>query len=398
MEKTNIHKEEPITVLSKDLTSEDIKLYVESQAIQDNPRVKSIHHAYVQNSKIAHKLATCWEIHDEHKKEFHHYELEIFHFKKFSKKGWEYDCKYRIDNLDLLYKIHDFLDIIRNEKIDVAVFRNTIILDEREYRRLKEIEQKGPQVDDVLEDPQSYVELIRSGGVKLLKDSLRSSITERAPEELQQMFGEMTLNELKQLHSMSGISQLKNVLKIWDENRTNDSEEFWQRLFESNSWVISQIFSAPAVLLCEKAYVGGKRFDNKGGNIADFLYVNQLTSNALIVEIKTPTKKLMGNEYRNTFILSSELSGGTNQVLNYKNSIITNFNALVSDEYELIRFHTFDPKCVLIIGNYKDEIGDDIGKRKAFELARANSKAVDVITFDELFEKIQTMLRLLEGI
>jgi len=161
--------------------------------------------------------------------------------------------------------------------------------------------------------------------------------------------------------------------------------------------VISQVFSSPVVLFKDKAYIGGKSISNKGGNVIDFLYKNKLTDNLMLVEIKTPTTKLLSKEYRdNVYSVSTDLSGAINQILNYKDGF--------QKEYNLLAFKTsatselFNPKCLLIAGNQKKEI---INKnlRKSFELYRSEMKSVEIITFDELFEKVNLIINMFqEGI
>ena len=76
-------------------------------------------------------------------------------------------------------------------------------------------------------------------------------------------------------------------------------------------YVLEQVFSWPVTIVNEKAYVGGKAVDNKGGGLVDFLVKNQLTNNVALIEIKTPgTELLSKNEYRNgVYNLSEELTG-----------------------------------------------------------------------------------------
>jgi len=50
-----------------------------------------------------------------------------------------------------------------------------------------------------------------------------------------------------------------NALGIWDAQRKNSDEEFWQLTFNENSYVLSQVFAIPMVFLKDKAYVGGMK-------------------------------------------------------------------------------------------------------------------------------------------
>jgi hypothetical protein len=148
------------------------------------------------------------------------------------------------------------------------------------------------------------------------------------------------------------------------------------------------------ILFKDKAYVGGKSIDNKDGNIIDFVFQNRFTENVLLVEIKTPVTKILGGHYRNkTYYLSSDLSGSISQILKYKDELQKNYYHLIQTNEE--GFQTFNPKCMLIIGNLTNENFDQY-KQRSFELLRNDSKQIEIVTFDELFQKVQMLINLLE--
>jgi hypothetical protein len=163
---------------------------------------------------------------------------------------------------------------------------------------------------------------------------------------------------------------------------------------KKNSYIISQTFLFPVIILKDKAYVGGKGIDNAGGNLLDFLFTHRLSNNVALIEIKTPTTPVLGSKYRTgVYSISQDLSGGINQVLNYKDSLIKQYDSLVRGSRH--DFQAFDPKCVVIagcVGSLRDE-----EQLRSFELFRSNLKDVQVLTYDELFNKLEMLLRLLEG-
>ena len=122
--------------------------------------------------------------------------------------------------------------------------------------------------------------------------------------------------------------------------------------------------------------------------------VYRLTDNLILVEIKTPTTKLLSKEYRdNIYSVSTDLSGAINQILNYKDCFQKEYNQLTSNTSPTSEL--FNPKCLLIVGNQKKEI---INKnlRRSFELYRSEMKSVEIITFDELFEKIKFIVNMFQ--
>jgi hypothetical protein len=187
------------------------------------------------------------------------------------------------------------------------------------------------------------------------------------------------------------INHLKNILKIWIENQENNSEEFWQNIFLQNPIILSQVFCSPVIILKEKAFVGGKTIDNTNGNIVDFLLANNLSDNVVLIEIKTPKSKLFGSSYRNIYNMSPDLIGAVLQVSNYKDSLMEERTNLGKKK----KFNAFNPQCLVITGNLTDEKEDD--KIKSFELFRTGLKDVNIITYDELFKKIENLIKLIEG-
>jgi len=196
--------------------------------------------------------------------------------------------------------------------------------------------------------------------------------------------------DIKNLNVIVGIANLKKLLEIWESNKENNDEEFWQDLFKSNYWCISQLFFTPVILFKEKAYIGGKSIDNTGGKIVDFLYQNKITHNISLIEIKTPETKLLGREYRNEiYPISSELSGAINQLLSYKDEIQKNCFSVLRDEASQL----INPKCILIIGKLSDLNMNEKGKN-SFEIFRRELKDIEIVTYDELFGKIELFLNL----
>jgi hypothetical protein len=214
-------------------------------------------------------------------------------------------------------------------------------------------------------------------------------------EDVLTVMESLDFDDLQRLNVAVGLSNLKSVLSIWQLNKENDDEEFWQKIFSQNHFIFAQLFSFPVLLIEDKAYIGGKNFRNKNGNIVDFLCANNLTKSAALIEIKTPKTKLLGSQYRgDIYNISSELSGSVIQTANYKKSLLENYTDLTKDEERI--FNVFNPKSIIIIGNIKSELTDK-KKNKSFELFRSGLNDVQIITYDELFGKVQFIIDLLEG-
>lgn len=200
------------------------------------------------------------------------------------------------------------------------------------------------------------------------------------------------LNEIiyRTENSLAGLTRFQKVLDVWNTSKLNHLEEFWQETLLEHSWVIAQCFSIPIMIIKDKAYVGGTGIDNKGSKIIDFLYKNSLTQNITLIEIKTPQTSLVGSKYRDTYSVSNELSGAINQALQYKDTCIKDYYRLISNT-EKANFKIFNPRCMVIIGTV-DSL--DEKQRVSFEIFRNELKTIEILTFDELFEKISVLLKL----
>lgn len=182
--------------------------------------------------------------------------------------------------------------------------------------------------------------------------------------------------------------RLIDLITLWDGHKDNADEEFWQIKFSENSLALSQIFAAPVTFIKDKAYVGGQTLANNSARLADFLFAGGSGDEAIIIEIKTPKAKLLrATRYRNNvYAASSDLSGSVVQIADYRRVISSNFDQL-RGEHQNIRANA--PRAVVIIGNSCEL--DDERKRRSFELFRSSLTGVEVVTFDEVFRKIEIL-------
>ena len=172
---------------------------------------------------------------------------------------------------------------------------------------------------------------------------------------------------LQRLSSLVDITLFRNCVEVWKLNGENSDEEYWQNILSEYSFILSQIFAHPVVIVKDKAYVGGKGMANIGGNLVDFLAQNDVSKNAVLIEIKTPRTRLLGSKYRSVYSISPELSGTIVQVSNYKRNLEHEFSSLRSRSE--LDIESFEPLCVIVAGNYA-ELNNPV-KKKAFELFRS---------------------------
>ena len=225
----------------------------------------------------------------------------------------------------------------------------------------------------------------------LVKTLLRLITQTESLESLKKSLMELQDDNLQHLTTTLNIEKLQRVATLMADNLDNNSEEFWQTTaFKQNQWVLAQIFACPCTIFSDKAYVGGKGVDNSGGNLCDFIYQNRLSQNVALIEIKTPCTEIIGNSYRGTYSFSHELSGAVNQVLNYRDNLTKSYYTICHQSAS--QFEVLSPKCVVIIGKLASMNSTQIA---AFESFRNSLSGVQILTFDELYQRVIDLIAIL---
>lgn len=206
--------------------------------------------------------------------------------------------------------------------------------------------------------------------------------------------GKLNINQLVNKLNETETNQIYNTLQakminpiFLEDNLENDEEKFWQELFKQHPNILSTIIPSVVHIIEDQPYFGGKAIDNKGGTIGDFLYKSG-TNNVSIIEIKTPSTDLLGTEYRNdVFCPSKELTGSIIQIRKQKDNLMKEYDHI--RRKSLIKgkdFDAYDPKSYIIIGNSSKLNSIEL---ESFELFRNSFKDIEIITFNELIEKLK---------
>ncbi len=282
-------------------------------------------------------------------------------------------------SLSDLYEVHAQAGIPRGEHDFVPV-----------SRQLAEIVRLDPR------DLEGILAADRAVGSDLLARLLAWAARAEEPAAFVEHLISLSPASLRTLNIAVNLRTLRSAIELWQSNRGNSGEDFWQRSLAENSFVLEHVFSWPTTIVQGKAYVGGKSVMNTGGNIIDFLMTNRITRNAALIEIKTPTSPLLSaREYRaGIHAPSAELAGALMQVLNYRHSLQQEYNSLVGRPPAA--FDSFEPRCAVVIGDAHSELNSE-DKRKSFELFRNQFVGVTIITYDELFSRAEQLLCVLES-
>ena len=255
---------------------------------------------------------------------------------------------------------------------------------DRSFSSFLEIIQKDPSAARMIGNPENF-ELVKT----LLQLITRAESLESLAVALHNLQGD----RIAQLSESISVERLDRVITLIEDNLENEVEEFWQTaVFKENQWVLSQLFASPCTIFQDKAYVGGKGIDNRNGNLCDFLYQNQISNNVVLIEIKTPQTKIIHGPYRHSYSFTQEMSGAINQVINYRDSLMKEYNNLGRDADR--PFSAFNPKCVVIIGKLSVLEPKQIA---AFENYRNSLNNIEVITYDEILLRLKDLKSVFSG-
>jgi len=180
-------------------------------------------------------------------------------------------------------------------------------------------------------------------------------------------------------------SELYKESQDWDEKE-------WQAFFKDNPWIFGYGLDYRFLNIIQKeASVSNVDLDAKNTVISDFLMSD--TRFTVLVELKRPDTPLFesGSNRSKSWKLSKDITNSISQILTQKAEWEFKSQTEQFDSNgKMIEEKTIDPKTILIIGNtsqFKGTDRDSIIKAKTFELYRRNSRNIEIITFDELYEK-----------
>jgi len=176
------------------------------------------------------------------------------------------------------------------------------------------------------------------------------------------------------------------------------SEPEWQKFFEKNEWIFGYGLKYRYLkILQREAHVSGSDIDGGNEVISDFLMSDMKFTK--LVELKRPSTPLFKNRKNRSdaWCLSNDLSDAVSQILSQKaNWEIDSQADNYTSEGNKVTDLTHDVECILIIGSRSDLSGSDREKAmklKTLELYRRNLRNIDIVLYDELFERAKFIVR-----
>jgi hypothetical protein len=199
-----------------------------------------------------------------------------------------------------------------------------------------------------------------------------------------------------------GLQIFKDLLQISDYWKqyaasngvsTFSEEKVWQYFFEKNQWIFGYGFDYRyQEILQREVHLLGTDLSGAQAVIGDYLLGDKFFTT--FVELKKPSTPLFaksGNR-SNSWRLSSDLIESVSQILEHKASGLIRINAGHYIEKEPLHHKAYDSKVILIIGNWEElnrtgPTQEREIKKKTFELFRRDSRNIEILTFDELYER-----------
>ena len=188
---------------------------------------------------------------------------------------------------------------------------------------------------------------------------------------------------------------LDNLIKRYESMIVKKlPESTWQRFLNENPFILTLAFGYPVIKVHGQASVGGRTIFGTGEKIADFLVKNSMTNNVAIVEIKKPQTKLLNQKQvsNGVYAPSGELVGAINQTLDQKHRLEQDI-AQIKVNSRVYDIESYSVHCCLIVG----KVPGNEDRLRSFEMFRGNSKDVEIITFDELLEKLKHLREFLNS-
>jgi len=285
--------------------------------------------------------------------------------------GYEYFWKM----IGFLHKFKDLVDLGNFERSFKVVDSDALILKFKD----EEMPQKISLLQKVLSEGNLSAEDLRLA----LQPTRQQTIVQFSELLFEQKFDEYRARYHDQVTKQEG------------------EEAVWHHFLKSNLWIIGLGVDIRFIReLISQANVGTPDTDGAGSPNADFLGITDYT---LLVELKTANLDIFTTSKQktaraNTWSFSAAFIDGISQCLGQKSDWDKNHNSKnisVTDGQILDqrKARTVDPKTILIVGNRAREFPEDQCtreiecKRDTFERFRRNNRNVDIVTFDELYEK-----------
>lgn len=276
-----------------------------------------------------------------------------------------------------------------------------------EFERLLEFLRRLKFIDLSDEERFQIEDLSEAAGPKIITDAsdraLIGKIKKLDASERERLF--RSLHDHLTQEEINLLLGRRQALEQFDAQLSSGawSETKWQDFFEVQNWVFGYGLDYRIMRQFDREMVvGAGGTDNREKPTVDFLM--NFTDYTVLVEIKRPDTSIFQSQKSaraGTWRFSADFMDAISQVLEQKAGWL---NAAQSREHfnkagtSRLEARTRDAKTILVIGN-RAEFGRSGNlreaniKRDTFELFRRDTRSIEIITFDELFERANFIIK-----
>lgn len=237
--------------------------------------------------------------------------------------------------------------------------------------------------------------------LELLQDALKNNVTSKDLVNFGYRKKQLEIFD-KLLSDSAFFTGFKNKIAEESGSKVTD-ESVWQKFFEKNTWILGYgldyIFNSELNSKKLEQVTSGPNF-NSGGKRTDALLKSLGAINSLcFCELKLssePLLKQVKNPYRGeSWQISDALAGAIAQVQRTVHKAVKDFSTRtdIKDKQDNLTGETlyfYNPKAFVLIGNLNEFIIDgkiNETKFSSFEMFRKSLKNIEIITYDELYER-----------
>jgi hypothetical protein len=298
-------------------------------------------------------------------------------FKYYKNKGYVAQDEQIVFSFSFFKQIIDYLKLL--SELNLADINE---------RRITLAEDDLPADDETKKKIKTF--LLRKDGQQIIEEVLNSGII-TSTDIVNIGYRKQQLEIFKKLLEEDYLSEYKKEII---KNTQIKDELAWQYFFNENPWIFGYGLDYRFMGILQKEFsASGTEADGSGQVNGDFLIGDKKFTT--FVELKKPDTPLFKNSTTRSgaWKLSTDLMEAKSQILEQKASgqIKLEKETIHDSDGNEIKQKSYDSKVILILGNW-DQIKNDVDlvkqtKTKTFELFRRDSRNVEIITFDELFER-----------
>lgn len=298
-------------------------------------------------------------------------------FKYYKKKGYVAQDEQIVFSFPFFKQIIDYLKL----------FSELNLADINE-RRITLAEDDLPADDETKKKVKTF--LLRKDGQQIIEEVLNNGII-TSIDVVNIGYRKKQLEIFKKLLEDDYLSEYKKEII---KNIQIKDELAWQYFFNKNPWIFGYGLDYRFMGILQKEFsASGTEADGSGQVNGDFLIGDKKFTT--FVELKKPDTPLFKNSTTRSgaWKLSTDLMEAKSQILEQKASgqIKIEKDTIHDSDGKEIKQKSYDSKVILIIGHWNQVTDDtDLTKQtkiKTLELFRRDSRNVEIITFDELFER-----------